>query len=304
VAGVLRPLLGPDQPAPPAEPLPTQDDIQRLFDQNQYPRVLQKIAQVLMLKGNAAKPYDRHDLLRLKAETQLRLKAYGAAEQAFNAAAGETDNRTLAAVDLSTSVLIRKSRAGQYQPTAKVDGSFPGPISVIDPESRKWALLALFRDELAGDGPKITAVRDALTIDPICAVAPLVTDLKVLEIAATEGHDDQTRQLISETAKHAQEMMGDMVHDLVQRETVIVNRANTTVDYYVPVSAAGHTYNQLRQATRGYDVTDRKELSEIRAACGKIAPAARAFGDAMGPDGIELIKISTIANRLAVQASP
>jgi hypothetical protein len=288
--------------AVPAGKLPTQEEIHQLFDQNQQAQVLQKIAQVLALKGEAAKPYDRHDLLWLKAEAHLRLKAYDAAERAFVAAGWETDDPKLAALDLATSVLVRRSRAGQYQSTAKVNGKIPDTVSVIGQESRKLALQALFRDELAVDGPKITAVRDVLTLDPICQVAPLVTNLKVLEMGATGGSDDETRGLISELAKHAQDMMGDTVHDLIKREAVIVNRAHEMVEYYVPTGPAGHTYNQVRTRERGYDVNDRKELDEIRATCNKIAPAARALGDAMGPEGIDLVATSVTAARLAKHA--
>jgi len=283
----------------PSDTLPTQEQIHQLFDQNQQAQVLQKIARVLSLKGDAAKPYDRHDLVRLKAEAHLRLKAYEAAQRDFVAAGEETEDPKAAALDLATSALVRRSRAGQYQPISKVDGKIPDSISMIDPQPRKIALQALFRDELAADGPKITAVRDAATLDPICQVAPLVTDLKVLEMGATDGRDDQTRQFISEIAKHARGLMGDTVRDLVKREAVIVSRAQEQIEYYAPAGAAGHSYNQLHTATRGYDVNDRKELEEIRTACNKIAPAPRAFGDAMGPDGMDLITTSVTASRLA-----
>src|SRR5690349_9288162 len=61
--------------AAPGDPLPTPEEIHQTFDQQQYPQVLQKLQRVLQLKGLAAKPYDRHDLLRLKGETHLRMKA-------------------------------------------------------------------------------------------------------------------------------------------------------------------------------------------------------------------------------------
>ncbi len=285
-----------------AQTLPTQEEMHQLFDQSQYTQVLQKIARVLVLKGDSAKPYDRHDLLRLKAEAHLRLKEYEASERAFVAAGWETDDPKAAAVDLSTSVLIRRSKAGQYQPTSKDKGKMRDPIPVIGPESRKPALQALFQDELAADRPKISGVRDALNLDPICQAASLVTDLKVLEMGATDGNDDQTRQLISEVAKHAQNVMAETVHDLVKREAVIVNRGNETVEYYVPTGTAGHSYNQLHIAKRGYDAADLRDLNGIRVACEKIAPAARAFGDAMGPDGTDLMATSVTAARLAKHA--
>src|SRR5436309_2378435 len=124
VASVLALLFGLFVPvasqAAGAEPLPTQDDIHQLFDQGKYPLVLQKLQRVLLLKGAAAKPYDRHDLLRLKGETQLRLKAQTAAAQAFAEAADEVAKDTQGGdVDRATALLIKRSQNFAYTPKAR-----------------------------------------------------------------------------------------------------------------------------------------------------------------------------------------
>ena len=92
--------------AAPPEPLATQEDIQQLYNQGKHAAVLQKLQRVLLLKGAAAAPYDRHALLRLKGESHLRSKQNGPAAQAFNAAAEEAADPTARAIDLSTEFLI------------------------------------------------------------------------------------------------------------------------------------------------------------------------------------------------------
>src|SRR5689334_4614100 len=57
-----------------ANALPTTDEIHELFKDQKYKETLQRLSRVLALKGEAAKAYDRHDLLRLRGETQLKLK--------------------------------------------------------------------------------------------------------------------------------------------------------------------------------------------------------------------------------------
>ena len=124
-------------PAPAAraepEPLPTQEELHQLYDQQKYPQVLQKLARVMVLKGVPAKAFDHHDLLRLKGETQLRLKATAAAEQAFNEAAKEAPDPNAAALDLATEILIHRAQGGQYMPKPREKGKPPPP------GSRSWA---------------------------------------------------------------------------------------------------------------------------------------------------------------------
>lgn len=268
----------------PAEALPTQEEIHQLFEQKQYPQVLRKIAKALTVKGDAARQYDRHDLARLKAETHLRLKAYGPAEQAWIAAARETRDEKLADEDLATAALVHRSKAGQYQPVAKVNGRVPDAVSVVEPDARKAALEALFRDELAADAPRIQALRDTKSLDSLSAVTPTVATLRTLEMVATGGRDAQTRQLITPIAKNAQDLMGDMEQGMVRQLNTIIRRG-----YHRDVP--------------GTDLIDRKELTEIRAVCAKIAPTARALGEAMGSDGTRLVAISTAAEQIAQKAA-
>src|SRR4051812_25775147 len=71
------------------EALLTQQELHQLFDAGQYQPVLQKLARVLQLKGNAAAAYDHVDLYLLRGETFLQLKQQSQALASFQLAMKE-----------------------------------------------------------------------------------------------------------------------------------------------------------------------------------------------------------------------
>ena len=78
VAATLSAMFG-AAPAPPAQrnaadKAPTVSDIRDALDEGEHPRALQLASRALAAKGEAAKGYDRYELLVLKGETQLRMK--------------------------------------------------------------------------------------------------------------------------------------------------------------------------------------------------------------------------------------
>src|SRR5215211_1177749 len=122
-----------------AEPLPTQEELQALFDAGDYTQVLQKMGRVLTLKGAAAKAYDRHGLLRLKGESHLRLKQSAPAASAFGDAAEVAADPNDKAVDLATELLIKRSPNLKYTAKARDKNNPPEPIDMVEPAGRKSA---------------------------------------------------------------------------------------------------------------------------------------------------------------------
>jgi len=286
------------------EPLPTQDELHQLFDQQKYSQVLQKLQRVLILKGMAAKPYDRHDLLRLRGEASLRLKMPQQAEQAFTEASKEAVDANGVALDVATQMLIHRSTAGQYQPRAKdAKGKIQDAIPILEPEKRKFALAALFRDELIAEAPKIKAVRDSKSLAPIMQVMPTVASLRILELAATGGQDDATKQVISDLAKHAQDLMGDAVQSMAKDVDGLDKYANALVEYdditYDPTYGARRV---PRWRKRGLLAKDQQELRNVESTCDQIVPASRELSDALGTDGSGLDAVRTAAEKVGRKA--
>ena len=98
-AGAKPQAAGAGGTAGAADALPNADDVHQLFNDGKYKETLQKVARLLALKGDAAKAYDRHDLLVLKAESHLRQKEGPAAIAAYEQAAKEAPDDKAKAVD-------------------------------------------------------------------------------------------------------------------------------------------------------------------------------------------------------------
>ena len=175
--------------APPAaralEPAPTTDAIYASFEDADYPKVLRQIAAALATKGDAAEAYDRHELLVLRGETQLRMKNFAAAAAAFDEAAKETKLEEKAAVARATAELLRRSKKGAYTPPAKQGMPESKPLDVTDPAARRQAFAAMFDESR----PRVeAAARSAWQSEKVPAMLDafaLLRDLRALEIAAT-----------------------------------------------------------------------------------------------------------------------
>src|SRR5207302_4158877 len=108
------PLAVAAAPAAPAEALATSDELRQLFKDKQYQPLLQKLQRVLLLKGDAAKPYDRCELLMLKGETHLQLKEQSLAAtsyaEAVKAIDAQTDAKEAASAQ-ATVLLVKRAHA-------------------------------------------------------------------------------------------------------------------------------------------------------------------------------------------------
>ena len=112
-------------------------EIKGMFDQAQYADALRAIGRAMQLKGKAAEPYDRYELLTLKAEAHLHVKATPAAIQAFEQAAAETEDAQKQAVARSTALLLKKSKNLSYTPTSKKAPSTPTRSSKVPNSSAR-----------------------------------------------------------------------------------------------------------------------------------------------------------------------
>lgn len=193
-------------PAPIPDGLPSQADVQAAFDAQDYAGVLQRLQRLLILKGKAAEPYDRHALLVLKAEAHLRLKASGPAAQAFAEAAKVAPDGPSAAADIAAELLVRRGGAVlTYQPKLKDPNDktkAQPPIDFVDPDGRRRATAALFADEWAVAEPRVKGTGPLRSLDGVMAMLPAVRNLRWLEMAAT-GKDDRSRGLLGPVAAKA-----------------------------------------------------------------------------------------------------
>jgi hypothetical protein len=288
-----------------AEALPTAAEIHQLYDEGKYPQVLQKLQRVLILKGPAAKPYDRHDLLRLRGETQLRLKTPVPAAQSFTEAAEATDDAAAIAVDRATALLIKRSPQQAFTPKNTGKGKAPDAIPIVEPESRKKALAALFEDELAAASPKLKVVAEAKQLSTILEAIPFIRDLRSLELAATDK-DERTKKVLGELGAHAHELLAKAVKDEGKKVDDIEKTANETVqiqDYgRDPKSNGRGTKIETQWKKRGLSRNDAGSLRDSITLTGKVAAACHEMADALGDKSVDFATVRTDAEKVAKKA--
>ena len=134
-------------------------------------------------------------------------------------------------------------------------------------------------------------------------VMPTVASLRILELAATGGQDDATKQVISDLAKHAQDLMGDAVQSMAKDVDGLDKYANALVEYdditYDPTYGARRV---PRWRKRGLLAKDQQELRNVESTCDQIVPASRELSDALGTDGSGLDAVRTAAEKVGRKA--
>jgi hypothetical protein len=191
-------------------------DVRDLFEQAEFQRLLQQVSRALVAKGEAAKGYDRYELLVLKGEAHLNLKNPAASADAFDDAAGVAPDEPSAALARSMAELVRRTKGQPYAPPTKKGQPAPAPIDVLDRKQRPAAFAALF-DEYE---PKVTAAVKAASISgklpPILDAFRMLYDLRSLE-RAVSGEDTKTVALAAPLTGRARSLMSRAVSDMSKR---------------------------------------------------------------------------------------
>ncbi|MGH7176465.1 MAG: hypothetical protein ACREJC_03705 [Tepidisphaeraceae bacterium] len=289
---------------PAGDALPTMQELRALLNEKQYQPLLQKVARVLSLKGQAGQSYDRYECLMLKGEAHLQLKTNSAAMAAFTEAAKDSKTSIEGATARAMIVLMKKSQAFAYN--RKTPTTQPGDaksIDILDRAKRKDAFAALAADELAAVKPKLKTAQNAKQLAPIVDALKALGNVRDAELAAT-GTSDQVDQLMPPLAQHAHELIASTLKDLADKAAKIDQNANTSMQYPDPNrggprgSPTGMIYGK-----QGLTSKDKSDLKDIIATCQKIQSAceelAAAFGDAgkvLGADGKEAQSVSKRAD--------
>jgi hypothetical protein len=277
---VKPPPAGPVKPAFDANHVYTMVEIKGMVDQAQYADALKAIGRALLLKGKAAEAYDKHDLLSLKAEAHLHVKATAAAILAFEQAAAETEDAQKQAVAKATALLLKRSKNLAYTPTSK-KAPKKTPIDVVDPESRRIALRALLADELATVTPTVEAALNGQSLGPIATALSSIQGLDVLELAS--GAEGESKQLISGLRDRGRDIMARTLQRMRRRADEIDKTANEMVRVRIAVPVAGGGIREdSRLARHGLERPDQQELKEIISTCEQIIPNAAGLVKATG----------------------
>jgi hypothetical protein len=278
---VLTPL--PARAADPA-PLLTTDELKKLVDSGQYRDALKAMLPILVLKGPAAAPYNRHEILMLKAECQLQLKMNREALDTLDLARKEAlavPDQPSAAQALALTHLIQKSPGLNYTPKT---GTSRKPITIVDRTLRKGAYDALFADELAPLQQKAKAALAGKSLVPIAEASKLLGGVRAVEFVST-GSNKETEQLTADLTKQSLKLFNDALEDLTARTQRISDSANRIVTENMNVTdSTGRTWVQQQTRRKGLTPQDSQTLKGIQTESAKIPQAASDLAQALGAD--------------------
>jgi hypothetical protein len=261
-----------------AAPLPTAALLKSQVEAGEYRPALQGLTRVLALKGPAAEPYDRLEMLLLRAECQLQLRAAAPALEALTQAQKEAVTRgdadKLGEVS-AMMLLIQRSPAMRYTPKQSTGPLAKKPIEILDRGTRKEAYKALFEDELAAARPKVRGAETATRLPPVLEAAKVAGSLRGLEQAATGG-EAASKEMTDNLARHAALLVENAVSDMSLKTETIAGRANTVVTS--PILHRDPATNQARLVDmshrRGLDGQETQALQTIDRDCAQVVTVA------------------------------
>jgi hypothetical protein len=296
---------------------PSSEEIHRLMGEKNYAQALQKITAGLALRGGAARAVNRYELLMLKGECHLQLKASSYAVDAFAAAAKDPSaSAPERAVAAGYETLVRQAKGFAYTPRVAAGAAGgagkarPAPIDILDPESRRRAFEALLADELAANEPKVAAAKASASLDPIAALFKPLWTMEGLERASTkDGGAPRVTALAGELTDRAKRILADALRGVAKRVGEIDKEANTFVETYQDVQDPFAVFPKpvRERVYKRKGLTD-GQVNELRQAIGTcdripralpaLAEGLHAPGQAFEPFADEAARIRKDADRL------
>jgi hypothetical protein len=272
---------------------PSSEEIHRLMGEKNYAQALQKITAGLALRGEAARAVNRYELLMLKGECHLRLKAGSYAAEAFAAAAKDPQaSPPERAVAAGHEMLVRQAKGFAYTPrTPGADKSRPAPIDILDPESRRRAFEALLADELAANESKVAAAKASRSLDPIVALFKPLAMMEGLERASTkDGDAPRVKALQAELTDRAKRDLADALRAVARRVGEIDKEASTFVEGFQdsqdPLTPYARPVRERVYKRKGLSDAQVNELRQANATCDRVPRVLPLLAEGLhAPDG-------------------
>jgi hypothetical protein len=249
--------------APPL--VPTLADAQADFDGKEYKSALQKISKALTATDAKSAREARYDLFMLRGECLLRMNSRTLAIDAFRSAARtmkDDGDVQKAATAAGTAALIEASRNLKYTSPRQPNDA----MDVVEPESRKKALNALFDVRFDLTEPKVNKAIDGKTLPPMLDLLPQMRELYVIEVAAT-GDAPRSIPLLK--------TLGGRARELITEELTRVNRRLDDIQDGLTQEVYLSVRNIQGVRERGLSTAEQKELQQAFDYLGKIAKVAQ-----------------------------
>ena len=286
-----------------SEALPTTEEVKKQVADGNAAEAVKQIARLLSLRGKAAEAYDKYELLTLKADAHLRLRAGAAAAAAFRQAGEATEAPEKKAHCRVMEELIRRSKGLAYVPRRPdKNAARPEPIDLVDPESRGRALGQLFKDEMSELMPHVEAAKankSGTGVGPIIKAMASLREAEYLELAVN-GSADQLRAMVEDLRNAGKDVLQKAVDRAGKQADRIATLANETVPerQVIPSSRGGYRARTIR-VPRGIQEEDVPVLKKIADGCDEIVAQAGALSEASG-GGAEFEDVIDAAEDLRV----
>ena len=260
--------------APAGKGLPTSGQVRELFEQGDYAQAIKQATTALAARGaDAVAGNQRHDLLVLKGEAQLKLKNLNAAAAAFDEAerfapdgvAGET-----AAVDRSTAELFRRSKGGTYTPPVRKGAAAPAPLDVSEPAARKAAFAAMFEEARPKVAAAVKSASLARQLPALLDAAKMLRDLRALELASS-GETKETGKIAADLTPRARSLMARAVGDMADTVQKLEAKA---MQVYNQVTPAGGGMRAAESGAVGLTIDETSRVRRIAGDCSRVAGVA------------------------------
>lgn len=301
---------------PGLEPLPTMDELKQMFADARYPDLSKQLPRVLVLRGKAAEPYNRYDLLMLRFETNMRLKAVSPALTSLADAEEATDDPKKINYAKAVTLLIKRSKGLSYQP-GPTKKEKPPAIDLVDPASRELALKAFYADEVALITPKVEKALDGPSLAGIADAVRSLQGFDVLESAA--GGGDEASRMVNDLRVRGYTLMAKRVALLTTRVDEIYTRATALKQYVVRnplnngfgvggVRGVGNQnlgqngLDEVRVRKQGLTNQDYAELNAAKKSAEQVVPNAKGLANATGGKVKEVEDLIVAAEELRRKA--
>src|SRR5687767_4551106 len=195
-----------------ARELPTTADLRTMLEGKQYKLVMREVARAMSVKRNdAAIAYDRGELLLIRGEAQLGLRAEPGAAKSFRDAVEAAGSEPVRQAARSLGLLLDRADGLTYTPKTGDAAARRGIDIVAD---RKAALAALLADELAAAQSRVaSATKSAERVADVLEVAKSLEPLAALE-QTTAGASPRTDELRTELASRVDGLLDKALGDM------------------------------------------------------------------------------------------
>jgi len=281
-----------------AKELPTTAELRTMLDAKQYKAVMREVARAMSVKGNdGAIAYDRGELLLIRGEAQLGLRAEPGAAKSFREAVEAAENESTRRSAQTLGLLLDRAEGLTY--TAKT-GPAAARREIDIVADRNAALAALLTDETAAAESRVASTKSADRIAEVLEVAKSLEPLAALE-ETVGGATNRTGEFRTELASRVDGLLDKALGDMDRRADKVEETARSLIAIPQEVPP-GQPAPPARLKRRGVTRNDEAALREIMDGCREIVSRSRDVALQLGAEHDRFHDANNRAIRVSAKA--